>query len=56
MLFAGEWIQPEIIVLREMSQMEKANGVCSLSFVAPRFYIVKYNHSWSYYMKLEVKM
>lgn len=54
--FAGEWMQLEIIVSREMSQTSKANGVYCLSFVAPQFYVVKYNHSWSCGMKLEVKM
>lgn len=46
-------MQLEIIIFRELNQIPKANAVCFLSFVLPRFYIVKYNHAQSYAMKLE---
>jgi hypothetical protein len=33
MLFAGKWMALEIVMLSEISQTEKSNVTCSLSYV-----------------------
>lgn len=38
-LFAGKWIQPEIIILSELTESQKDKYHIIFPFVSPKFYI-----------------
>lgn len=55
MSFAGNWMQLETVMLREVSQWKK-HRLGFLSIVIPGFYVNTESHVCRYYVKIAIKV